>query len=78
MYRCSEVVRLISTDEYLSAGLLTRLRIRLHLALCRHCARYLRQLRAIEKALHDSVETVPDSEVEIVKSCILGKLSEKP
>src|SRR5438132_599731 len=31
MYRCSEVVRLTSSDEYLAAGSLNRFAIRLHL-----------------------------------------------
>ncbi len=78
MLRCSEIVRLISSDEYLSAGLLKRLGIRLHLAMCKNCTRYSKQLRAIAAALRDSGENVPDSEVQDAKVRILQNLSKKP
>ena len=77
MYRCSEVVRLISTDEFASAGFLRKLGIRLHLVICRNCARYLRQLRAIRKALRETGESVPFSEIEAAKKHILQNLSGK-
>ena len=77
MVRCSEVVRLIASDEYGSAGFIKRFGIRLHLAMCRNCTRYLRQLRALGAALHDGVEAVPASEVEAARKQILEKLSEK-
>ena len=51
MYRCSEVVQLISSDEYLSGGLFRKLGIRLHLAMCKHCRKYARQLRALAAAV---------------------------
>jgi hypothetical protein len=78
MYRCSEVVRLISSDEYLTAGFLKKLQIRLHLAMCEHCLKYTRQLRALAEAVRKAGATVPASEVESAKSHILQRLSEKP
>lgn len=77
MLRCSEVVRLISSDEYLSAGLLKRLGIRLHLAMCKNCTRYLKQLRAIAAALRASGLNLPASEIESAKVRILQSLSKK-
>ena len=77
MYRCSEVVRLISSDEYLAAGSLKRFGIRLHLAMCRNCTRYVRQLRALAAAVREAGGTVPPSEVEAVKAQILQQLSRK-
>ena len=77
MYRCSEVVRLVSSDEYVTADVLKRLRIWLHLAMCVHCTRYARQLRALAAAFRRTAEEVPGSQVEGVKSRILQRLSEK-
>jgi hypothetical protein len=78
MYRCSEVVRLISSDEYLAAGFWKRFQIRFHLAMCDDCSRFVRQLRAIARAFREkSVEDVPAAEVESAKSHILQRLKEK-
>ncbi len=76
MYRCSEIVRLISSDEYLTAGLLKMLQIRLHLAMCGICSKYVRQLRALEAAVRKISFVVPALEVESAKSLILQGLSE--
>ncbi len=77
MYRCSEVVRLISSDEYMTAGFLKKLRIRLHLAMCENCTRYVRQLRALAAAVRKAGDAVLPSEVESAKSRILQRLTEK-
>jgi anti-sigma factor RsiW len=77
MYRCSEVVRLISSDEYLTAGPLKKLGIRLHLAMCRHCTRYVRQLRALAAAVREAGSTISPSEAERAKAQILQQLSQK-
>jgi hypothetical protein len=77
MYRCSEIVRLVSSDEYLTAGLLKRLQIRLHLAMCRNCSKYARQLRALAAAVRKTTESVSPSEVQSAKSNILRRLSNK-
>jgi hypothetical protein len=77
MLRCSEIVRLTSSDEYLAAGILKKLRIRLHLTMCEHCLKYVKQLRALAAAVRRTVEEVPASEVETAKSHILERLSKK-
>ncbi len=77
MYRCSEVVRLISSDEYLTAGFFQKLQIRLHLALCRNCSKYARQLRAIAQAVRKTARDVPAAEVESAKSRILQHLKQR-
>jgi hypothetical protein len=74
MYRCSEVVRLVSSDEYLTAGLLKKLQIRLHLAMCKHCSKYVRQLRALADAVRKTAEDVSISEIQGAKSKILHQL----
>jgi len=77
MYRCSEVVRLISSDEYLAAGLWKKLQIGLHLAMCVNCSRYVRQLRAIARAFRKTQDSPPASQIESAKSRIIRELSEK-
>jgi hypothetical protein len=77
MYRCSEVVRLVSSDEYLTAGLLKKLHIRLHLAMCEKCSRYVRQMRALAAYVRETAESVSASEIQRAKSDILQRLSQK-
>lgn len=50
MLRCREVTRLHASDELASAPWRTRLGVRLHLMLCRHCRRYVRELARIGEA----------------------------
>lgn len=47
MLRCNEVTRLVATDDIHRAPIGTRLMFRLHLMMCRHCRRYVRELRAL-------------------------------
>lgn len=77
MYRCSEIVRLISSDEYLTAGSLKRLGIRLHLEMCRNCTRYVHQIRALAAAVREAGSVASPSEVEYAKAQILQRFSQK-
>jgi hypothetical protein len=77
MLRCFEIVRLTSSDEYLTAGILKKLQIRLHLAMCEHCSRYVRQLRALAAVVRRTSADVPPSQVATAKSHILQQLSKK-
>ena len=47
MLRCKQVTTIVASDEAADAGPWLRFRIRLHLMMCRHCARYAAQIRAI-------------------------------
>ena len=51
MPRCDEIARVISTDEVAQLSWSKRLSIRFHLAMCRHCRRYERQIREIGDAV---------------------------
>jgi len=75
MYRCSEVVRQVSSDEYLTPGLFKKLQIRLHLAMCKHCSRYVRQLRALAAYVREAADGVSASEIQRAKSQILQRIS---
>ena len=45
MLRCKQVTTIVAHDDLVDAGLWLRLRVRLHLLMCRHCARYAAQIR---------------------------------
>ena len=50
MMTCKEVSTLISKGELADAPLARRLAVRLHLAMCRHCRAFRRQVEAIAQA----------------------------
>lgn len=57
MIRCRELAELITSDRLRDAGLRVRLEARLHLWMCRHCARLARQMeqiRAVSRKLAGS------------------------
>jgi len=56
MLKCRDVERKIGSDEILDAGLMERLAVRMHLAMCRHCRNYARQVRAIGNAARSVYE----------------------
>lgn len=67
MMSCKEVTTLIARGELTQAPLARRLAVRLHLALCRHCRAFQRQLDAISRAARSATAAVagePGSEFE--------------
>jgi len=50
MMTCKQVSTLLSTGELAAAPLGRRLAVRMHLAMCRHCAAFKRQLDALAAA----------------------------
>lgn len=65
MLRCSEVVRLYSTDEVHEAPRLQRVTVRIHLMMCRHCRRYVQELSAIGDAFRHMAFSTPDDPEQI-------------
>jgi len=53
MASCREVTRAIATGSLEEAPAFQRLGLRLHLLLCHHCRRYVRQLRALGQAARE-------------------------
>ncbi len=47
-----------------------RLGLSLHLFMCRHCRRYLRQLRALVRSLRAPEETLPDARTDTLMARI--------
>lgn len=61
MLSCSEVTRLCASEELRHAPWLRRLRVRLHLLICDHCKRYVRELRLIGAAVRSEARRLwPD------------------
>jgi len=55
MMTCKEVSTLVSTGDLQAASLLRRLGVGVHLAMCRHCRAFRRQVNAMAdaaRALH--------------------------
>jgi hypothetical protein len=65
MIPCKEVAKLLSSDQVASLRWWKRVELRLHLAMCKHCSRFarqLQQLRAAARRAQDALE--PDSHLE--------------
>ena len=53
MLSCREVTQLVAGEQLARARLGTRVSLRLHLLMCRHCRRYIEQLRRIGQVARD-------------------------
>lgn len=72
---CKEVSTAAATGSLEGAALLLRLRVRLHLLICRYCRRFLRQLRLIRGAMATSVFPAPAPErVQALERAALERL----
>jgi predicted anti-sigma-YlaC factor YlaD len=68
MMTCKEVSTLVATGDLQSASLARRLGVRMHLAMCRHCRAFRRQVTAIgdaARALSAAFATEPRSAFEV-------------
>ncbi len=50
MMTCKEVSTLVSSDEVATAPIATRMAVWMHLAMCRHCRAFRRQMALIHRA----------------------------
>jgi len=55
MIRCRHVARLVSTGELSESSLRTRAAVRLHLMMCDHCRRFVRQVARLGDAVRELV-----------------------
>jgi anti-sigma factor ChrR (cupin superfamily) len=74
MLRCKEVTTLVASGGLEDAGLWLRMKVRLHLMMCRHCTKYAAQMRAIGSSMR---ERFPTSDVEDLQRKILES-ADKP
>ena len=64
MMTCKQITQLVTSYAEGELGLLDRLRFQVHLGLCAHCRRYVRQLRATARALGKLPEPELPKELE--------------
>lgn len=77
MMSCKEVSTLLSTGQIDDAPLTRRLAVRLHLAMCRHCTAFRRQLERLTRAARAASfdferEPPPDFESKVRARLELG------
>ena len=56
MMKCREVTKLVAADMVEELGLGRRLEMRLHMFMCRHCRRYLQQIRTLGRGARELAE----------------------
>lgn len=67
MLRCREVTEKASRYLDHELGWSDRMQMRIHLMMCRHCARYVRQLKAVVELLQEvRLEAPSDGEDRLV------------
>lgn len=75
MIRCRQVARLVSAGELSDSPLRTRVAVRLHLMMCRHCRRFLGQLAWLGDAARELVRGFErDEEVQNLEARLLRRL----
>ena len=62
MFSCREVHEHVSMGTIEDLGPMARLRFRMHLLMCIHCARYVRQIRALGEHARRVLGMAPDPE----------------
>jgi hypothetical protein len=75
MISCKSVAKLLSSDELANVGWWRRAEVWLHLAMCKYCSRFARQieqLRNVVRAKPSSAEADPLLEERIIQH-ISGK-----
>lgn len=74
MMRCREVAEGIAGDRFVTANLWTRMKLRIHLAMCGLCRRYEQEMRAIgtdaKSLCDDRPELCDASRSKIVDACL--------
>ncbi len=79
MIRCRNVAELLTSDRLRDAGFGTRLQVRMHLWMCRHCARLARQVRLMGAAASKLAAAIgrekTGAEGDDLESRLLRKLS---
>ena len=73
MMSCKTVASLLLRDEVLNQKWLSRLEVRIHLAMCRFCSRLARQISRIGLAARLASEQ--DAELDGIENRVLARLS---
>jgi hypothetical protein len=79
MIRCRNVAELLTSGRLRDAGFGTRVQVRMHLWMCRHCSRLARQVKLMGAAASKLAATIgretPGADGDDLESRLLRKLS---
>ena len=79
MLKCKEVSLLVSSDDLSNAGFMKKLEVRMHLMMCKHCARYFEQMKSVGKGARDlaqNQEAAPE-QIERMEKNIIEEVREQ-
>ncbi len=81
MISCRDVTKLITSDQVLYENWLKRLEVKVHLLMCRHCSRVVRQVESLRKSARElwevSDQPDPGNGGDELESRVLHKLLKK-
>jgi len=77
MMKCREVSGLVSTGDVEAAPLRTRLNVWLHIAMCRHCRRFQRQLEQLRRGARSAADEAAAQMPADLPERVLGQLPKK-
>lgn len=78
MLPCKEIVRILSSEE--DIGMLRKMELRMHLAMCSHCSAYRKHLGLMKsgfKRLFSEMTETDSSSVKALESRILNDLKKR-
>lgn len=76
MIRCKEVAALLNSEALAGAGFRKRLEVRLHLAMCRQCRSFARQIERLRAAVRSlGASLAGEAERKDLEARLLRKLS---
>jgi len=62
MYSCREVHEFVATGMVDELGFMARMKFKMHVMMCHHCARYVRQIKALGYFVREAFGGAPDPE----------------
>jgi hypothetical protein len=78
MLSCREVTTLHATDALEHASWKTRMGVRMHLVMCRHCRRYVRELARIGAAVRALYASTDEAREEALVRRVLDSVPDGP
>ncbi len=77
MFSCKEMAERATRGEFDDAGLLTRLLVRMHMAMCKHCRSYAAHMACIRDAVRKhAAGALSAEELEACKRRLKGRLAD--
>jgi hypothetical protein len=73
-WSCRETSRLVAEDDFACLPFGTKLALRLHLAYCRHCRRFRRQIRLLAVAARLRMKDIALGDVAAFEARLLARL----